>query len=443
MLLGVTLAADASTLLCIGLITVAIYRLTVHRLAHVPGPWIFCISSIPQWIIVLLGTEPQTLAYCHRPESASNYVANAGFMKDGRYRNFDVNGQPTIYSAIDKAYRDKRAKAVLSLFAPVRIREAAGAQNVQQYIQQFIARLASYMFDKSYGALNEAVNLNSRSPPTKFSESAWLQVIAAFGYYSMFPTWLFSRMLSLHLAIQDRLWGASMRRTEPTTPAHTYRGRLRTAGVTEDEVIGICEGSLFAGTSSTGQTLATILFHLVRHALVRKRLHQEVGISSSPDLQSLPYLRSVITEGLRLAMTNPAPLIRAVPDGGCHIDGVYLPGRISVGASIYVFHHDPDVFPNSFAFSPERWLADETDCATRELCYFPFGLGSRSCIRRNLALQELYEAVAAIVKTGVLEGASTCEEKIIVNGCFNGEVQGHAIDIHWPIRESRSNKVCM
>lgn len=505
MLLGDDLAADASTLLCIGLITVAIYRLTLHSLAHIPGPWIFCISSIPQWIIVFLGTEPQTLAYYHRrydtrvlriaPDQvsisdphalATIYVANGGFMKDARYRNFDVNGQPTIFSAIDKAYRDKRAKAVLPLFAPVRIREAVGTQNVQQYIQQFIARLASekdravkstsyrvdildlalrlsmdvmtgYMFDRSYGALTEAVNLDTRSPPTKFSESAWLQAIAAFGYYSMFPNWLFSRMLSLHVAIQDRNWGASMRRvdqfarsivegkekTEPATLTHTYHGRLRTAGATENEVIGICEGSLFAGTSSTGQTLATILFHLVRQAHVRERLDQELGESSSSDLQSLPYLRGVITEGLRLAMTNPAPLTRAVTDGGCHIDGVHLPGRVSVGASIYVFHHDPDAFPDPFAFSPERWLADEADCTMRELCFFPFGLGSRSCIGRNLALHELYETVAATVKSGVLDGASTCEEKIVVNGCFNGEVQGHAIEIYWPIRESQSNKVCM
>lgn len=505
MLLGNGVAADASILLCIGVITVAIYRLTLHPLAHVPGPWIFCISSIPQWIIVFLGTEPQTLVYYHHryntrvlriapnqvsisdPHAlATIYVANGGFMKDARYRNFDVNGQPTIFSAIDKAYRDKRAKAVLPLFTPARIREAVGTQNVQQYVQQFIARLANekrravksasyradildlalrlsmdvmtgYMFDRSYGALNEPVNIDTRSPPTKFSASAWLQAIAAFGYYSMLPNWLFSRILSLHVTVQDRYWGSSMRRVDQfarsivegivnadlSTLAHTYHGRLCTAGAAEDEVIGICEGSLFAATSSTGQTLATVLFHLVRQSHVRERLQQELGDSSSVDLQSLPYLRSVITEGLRLAMTNPAPLTRAVPDGGCHASGVYLPGGVSVGASIYVFHHDPDAFPDPFTFRPERWLTDGTDYATRELCFFTFGLGSRSCIGRNLALYELYEAVAATVKAGVLDGANTCQEKIVVNGCFNGEVQGHAIEIHWPIREGESNKVCM
>ncbi|OJJ74175.1 hypothetical protein ASPBRDRAFT_171083 [Aspergillus brasiliensis CBS 101740] len=498
MLLGVTIAADALTLLCIGLITVAIYRLTLHPLAHVPGPWIFCISSIPQWIIVFLGTEPQTLAHYHHryntrvlriapnlvsisdPHALQTiYVANGGFMKDARYRNFDVNGQPTIFSAIDKAYRDKRAKAVLPLFAPARIREAVGTQDVQQYVQQFIAHLANeksravqstsyhvdildlalrlsmdvmtgYMFDRPYGALKEAVNLDTHSQPTKFSESAWLQAIAAFGYYSMLPNWLFSRILSLHVIVQDRYWGASMRRVDQfvrsivgnsvkmgsSTIAHTYHGRLRTAGATEDEVIGICEGSLFAGTSSTGQTLATILFHLVRQVHIRERLYQELAESSSADIQSLPYLRSVVTEGLRLAMTNPAPLTRTIPEGGCHVDGMYLPGGVSVGASIYVLHHDSNAFPDPFAFSPERWLDNEIGCVMRDLCFLPFGLGSRSCIGRNLALHELYEAVAGTVKSGVLEGANTCSEKIVVNGCFNGEIQGHAIDIYWPSGES-------
>ncbi|PYI04789.1 cytochrome P450 [Aspergillus sclerotiicarbonarius CBS 121057] len=474
---------DGLALLCIWLLTVVGYRLTLHPLSHLPGPWVFCISSIPHWTIVFFGIEPQTLARYHRryntrilriapnlvsisdPKALETiYVANGGFRKDGRYRNFDVNGQPTIFSAIDKAYRDVRAKAVLPLFAPARIRAAEGGQNVEQYVEKFIARLngekslsatnrvdildlalrlsmdvmTGYMFDRSYAALDEDSNSAGRSQPNKFSESPWLQAIAAFGYYSMLPPWLFAKALSVHTSLWDPARGASVRRVgqfvksvvkEEPSATSTYHGRLFAAGATEDEVIGICGGSLFAGTSSTGQTLATILFHLVRQPSIRKRLHQELRESGSTDLQSFPYLKAVVTEGLRLAMTNPAPLTRTVPRGGCHVDGVYLPGGVSVGAAIYVMHHDPEAFPDPFTFRPERWL--EVTGERREQCFFPFGLGSRSCIGRNLALGELYGAVAATVNCGVLEGAVTCQEKIVVNGCFNGEVQGHAIEICW------------
>ncbi|RAK95885.1 cytochrome P450 [Aspergillus ibericus CBS 121593] len=475
--------ADGLILVCLLLLTVAVYRLTLHPLSHLPGPWVFCISSLPQWTIVFLGIEPQTLARYHRryntqvlriapnlvsisaPTALETiYVANGGFRKDGRYRNFDVNGQPTIFSAIDKAYRDVRAKAVLPLFAPTRIRAAEGEQNVQRYVEKFIARLngakslsgthrvdildlslrlsmdvmAGYMFDRSYGALDEDSNSTDRSQRGKFSESPWLQAIAAFGYYSMLPPWLFTKALLIHTSLWDPARGASVRRVgefvksvvaEEPRATSTYHGRLSAAGATEDEVIGICGGSLFAGTSSTGQTLATILFHLVRQRDVRKRLHQELRESASTDLQSYPYLKAVVNEGLRLAMTNPAPLTRTVPEGGCHVDGVYLPGGVSVGAAIYVMHHDEDAFPDPFSFRPERWL--EVSDESREQCFFPFGLGSRSCIGRNLALYELYEAVAATVKSDVLEGAVTCQKKIVVNGCFNGEVEGHAIEICW------------
>ncbi|OOF95555.1 hypothetical protein ASPCADRAFT_507385 [Aspergillus carbonarius ITEM 5010] len=479
---------EALSLLCIFLFTVAVYRLTLHPLSHIPAPWIFCISSIPQWTIIFLGIEPQTLARYHRQYNtqvlriapnlvsisdpnalATIYVANGGFVKDGRYRNFDVNGQPTIFSAIDKAYRDARAKAVLPLFAPARIRAAEGAQIVQRYVEKFIARLrgeksrvkslsgtssrvdildlalrlsmdvmTGYMFDRPYGALDED-NSAGRSQPRKFSESPWLQAIAAFGYYSMLPPWLFSRALLVHTSLWDPARGASVRRVgdfvksvveEEPRATPTYHGRLFAAGATEDEIIGICGGSLFAGTSSTGQTLATILFHLVRQSNVHERVHQELHELGSSDLQSLPYLRAVINEGLRLGMTNPAPLTRTVPKGGCHVDGAYLPGGVSVGAAIYIMHHDPEAFPDPFTFRPERWL-EGTDETRRNQCFFPFGLGSRSCIGRNLALCELYEAVAATVKSGALEGAVTCQDRIVVNGCFNGEVRGHAIEIGW------------
>ncbi|PWY88837.1 cytochrome P450 [Aspergillus sclerotioniger CBS 115572] len=477
---------EALTLLCILLFTVAVYRLTLHPLSHLPGPWIFCISSIPQWAIVFLGIEPQILAHYHRqyktrvlriapslvsisdPKAlATIYVADGGFVKDGRYRNFDVNGRPTIFSAIDKAYRDVRAKAVLPLFAPARIRAAQEGQNVQRYVERFIARLngersrvksvsstssrvdildlalrlsmdvmTGYMFDRSYGALDE--DSSGRSQPRKFSESPWLQAIAAFGYYSMLPPWLFSKALLVHTSLLDPARGASVRRVgafvesvvgDKANMASTYHGRLSAAGATEEEIIGICGGSLFAGTSSTGQTLATILFHLVRQPSIRDRVHQELRESDTADLQSLPYLKAVVNEGLRLAMTNPAPLTRTVAKVGCHVDGVHLPEGVSVGAAIYVMHHDPEAFPEPFTFRPERWLemADER----RDQCFFPFGLGSRSCIGRNLALCELFEAVAATVKSKVLEGSVACEEKIVVSGCFNGEVQGHAIEICW------------
>ncbi|PWY67888.1 cytochrome P450 [Aspergillus heteromorphus CBS 117.55] len=491
-----------NVLALVGLIlaTVAVHRLTLHPLSHVPGPWIFSVSSLPQWIAVFLGIEPQTLARYHRryntrvlriapnlvsisdPNALTTiYVANGGFLKDGRYCNFDVNGAPTIFSAIDKAYRDVRAKAVLTLFGPATIRAGEGAQNVQQHVERFVARLeeekrralrsdstalyrvdildlalrlsmdvmTGYMFDRPYGALCENATPEARSQSPKFTESPWLQAIAAFGYYSMLPNWLFSLVLAVHTSLWDPARGAAlgrvdafvqllvaeeqMRPSNPTSP--TYHGRLRAAGATTNEVIGICEGSLFAGTSSTGQTLAIILFHLVRQPNVHERLAQELDQDSPSqaglsDIPNVPYLRAVVSEGLRLAMTNPAPLTRTVPQGGCLVDGVYLPEGVSVGASIHVLHHDPEAFPDPLAFRPERWL-EGSDKRRRDLCFFPFGLGSRSCIGRNLALEELYVAVAATVKSDVLEGAVTCQERIKVNGCFNGEVEGHTIGINW------------
>ncbi|KAI1857650.1 hypothetical protein JX265_011065 [Neoarthrinium moseri] len=132
------------------------------------------------------------------------------------------------------------------------------------------------------------------------------------------------------------------------------------------------------------------------------------------DPQSLPYLRAVVREGLRFGMANPARLTRIVPteSASLTINGYHLPAGTRVGAEAYAFHHNPTVYPEPFAFQPERWLPraeeDSRDVQARrvrERDAFPFGLGSRACLGRNVANHQLHVVVKKVVESGVLEGA--------------------------------------
>lgn len=60
-----------------------------------------------------------------------------------------------------------------------------------------------------------------------------------------------------------------------------------------------------------------------------------------------------------------------------------------------------------------------------------FGAGSRSCIGKNLAQQQILESVKALVKSNVLEGAKTCQGKIELVEWFNAEIKDHRLDIQW------------
>ncbi|KAH8202696.1 hypothetical protein TruAng_003182 [Truncatella angustata] len=225
------------------------------------------------------------------------------------------------------------------------------------------------------------------------------------------------------------------------TNLDTYQSRLRKAGVSRDETLIQCKAVMFAGADSTAVMLATILFHLVRQPEVRESLRAELAQHpSSVDPQTLPYLRAVVREGLRLGMANPVRLTRMVPlnGAGLTISGYHLPPGTKVGAAAYVFHHNPSVFPEPFAFRPERWLPGTKETHTNAQAQriqdrdtFPFGLGSRACLGRNLANHQLYIVVKEVVKSGVLEGARTCTDKIDIIEWFNAEIKGHELEIAW------------
>ena len=86
------------------------------------------------------------------------------------------------------------------------------------------------------------------------------------------------------------------------------------------------------------------------------------------------------------------------------IDNVYVPAGTTIGVSPYAIHHNPDYFPQPFTFRPGRWIVDEKsggttaeDVARAQSAFFPFNIGSRGCVGKNLAYQELSIAIARVV----------------------------------------------
>lgn len=513
-------------LLLILLVSVALYRLYFHPLSHVPGHPFACVSSLFLYAICYWGIEGHILLYYHEkyrtpvlrvaPNAVSLsdgealypvYVAGGGLPKDARYSNFRVNGHDTIFSALDTAYRDTRAKAVLPLFAPSRIRSSCENEGViVQLVNKFVDRLEEkaetsrqrsqspeaqaprtkvdildlssrlsidvltvYLFNNVYGGLDEQENVDTSASTStkatrrwanKLSATPFVLAIVAFSRFSLLPNWLFTLTFSalVGLVLSNEEVRASLKKVDGFVAGvmgvdgntdsdgrggnDTYQSRLLTAGISPTETLIQCKAVMFAGADSTAVKLATILFHLVQRPDVRLRLKEE--IKQSPvgvDPQKLPYLRAVIREGLRLGMANPVRLTRIVPHdhGGLTVSGVYLPPGTIVGAAAYVFHHNPKVFPMPFKFHPERWLpgaADEKgeDAIARRMRdrdTFPFGLGSRACLGRNLATQQLFLAVRAVVERDVLNDARTCKENIEIIEWFNAEIKGHVLEIEW------------
>ncbi|OAP64649.1 hypothetical protein AYL99_00621 [Fonsecaea erecta] len=329
--------------------------------------------------------------------------------------------------------------------------------------------VTSYLFGTSYGGLNEKTSHQHREEKTTvqrelaepMSAAGMVDCFVAVGRFWYLPNWAFKMVESLdawwnadeevsqslarvddfvarvvrdaETAIEEASRSAE-KKTAPSSSGHpltSYPARLLQAGFTPSETRAQCKDLIFAGTDSTGMNLATILFMLARHPACYEKLRAEVRAAQHPgfdDLQTLPYLRGVIKEGLRLSMANPSRLPRVVPPGGWTFKDTYFPAGTEASCTPYSLHLNPRVFPDPHAFRPERWL-DPSDEMLRDA--IPFGLGSRQCIARNLATVELYCAVARVVEADILRGAQTLTPNIKILEWFNSKVVGERIDLVW------------
>jgi cytochrome P450 len=161
---------------------------------------------------------------------------------------------------------------------------------------------------------------------------------------------------------------------------------------------------ILAGSHTTSSSLTWIVWRILRHPDVLKRLNEELDEALANDarqdvplhhqLEKLPWLNAIIKEGLRIDTAVPGSTPRYVPASGAVIAGHTLPAGATVSVQAYSLHRDPEVFPDPERFLPERWLS-ETPQMNR--LYVPFGAdGPRKCIGIHLAYVELRVILAGL-----------------------------------------------
>ncbi|WP_205698716.1 cytochrome P450 [Conexibacter sp. SYSU D00693] len=136
--------------------------------------------------------------------------------------------------------------------------------------------------------------------------------------------------------------------------------------------------ALVAGHETTASQLAWTFERLSRE---RDVLHRLVA---SLDAGETDYLDATINESLRhrpvLPNAEPRLTKREVQIGGwTYPEGVVL------SPHAYLVHHDPQVYPEPYAFRPERFLERPPGTYT----FLPFGGGRRRCLGASFALLEM------------------------------------------------------
>jgi cytochrome P450 len=154
--------------------------------------------------------------------------------------------------------------------------------------------------------------------------------------------------------------------------------------------------ALVAGHETTASELAWAFERIAREPRVHARLTEEIDGGDDD-----AYLTATINETLRRrpVLPNAEPRLVKKPFelGGW----TYPPGACLI-ANAYLLHHDPDVYPDPYAFRPERFLDQQPGTFT----WIPFGGGRRRCLGASFALLEMKIVLRSALATSSLEPGS-------------------------------------
>ncbi|KAG0697092.1 cytochrome P450 [Suillus ampliporus] len=162
-------------------------------------------------------------------------------------------------------------------------------------------------------------------------------------------------------------------------------------GLTEAEMAAVAGGLFGGGSTTTPVAVCTVLMAAAcfpdEQAIVQAELDAVIGRHRAPtfvDKESLPRMHAFISEALRWR-----PVVQ--PNGFPHRttkdviwENYCIPAGTVVSGNHWAISRDPEVYPEPYAFKPQRWIDDEGRLKG-DLRYFVYGFGRRLCPGQHIA----------------------------------------------------------
>jgi cytochrome P450 len=157
---------------------------------------------------------------------------------------------------------------------------------------------------------------------------------------------------------------------------------------------------LVAGHETTASTLAWTFERLVRAPGVLARLVEEIDADDGNG-----YLTATIQETLRRrpVLPNSAPRLVKRP---LEVGGWTYPVDVCLVPNAYLLHHDAEIYPDPYAFRPERFLEKSPGTYT----WIPFGGGRRRCLGASFAMLEMKLVIPAVLRARELRASASGPE---------------------------------
>lgn len=299
------------------LITIGIYRLALHPLSHIPGPLSLKLTSLSLLWRSYTGTEatylttlfadtdspilrigPDEVLLADGGALTSIYSTDGGFAKAPCYQNFDIDGFPSLFSALDREYRAPRAKSVVPMFATGALRKGQG--RVREVAARLVGRLegekkngptvdlldlarstavdvvSECLFGTSYGGLGSHGDKGGGG--ARVSASEFVNAFVGVGRFFFLPRWAFVTLekaagyffetLETKESFDHVQVFVEKLVDEADVEDGTYQARMLKLGLSKKEVAAQMKDLVFAGTDSSGMNLSTFCWQLAKHPVM-------------------------------------------------------------------------------------------------------------------------------------------------------------------------------
>jgi cytochrome P450 family 135 len=181
--------------------------------------------------------------------------------------------------------------------------------------------------------------------------------------------------------------------------ARTEDGEALTDRELRDELLTL----VLAGHETTANSLAWIWERLVRTPQAYERLREAVRSDGDAEAE----IEAVINEGMR---SRPViPMIGRRVTVPWQLGDYGVPADTPVAMSVLLLHHREDLYPDPYAFRPERWHGHKP--GTYE--WIPFGGGIRRCLGAALAMAEQRVVLDAMTRRLDLEAEDPAPEHAV------------------------------
>jgi cytochrome P450 family 135 len=166
-------------------------------------------------------------------------------------------------------------------------------------------------------------------------------------------------------------------------------------GLSDSELRDELMTLLVAGHETTASALSWGFEQLLRDPAVLERVTRAAVEDDDA------YLEATVKEILRrrpvLPIAQPRRIKRPVEIGGRE-----YPAGPAFTACIYLLHHDERVYPEPYAFRPERFL----DGSPGTYSWIPFGGGVRRCLGASFATFEMKTVLRTVLRRARLRSGS-------------------------------------